>query len=241
MTYQDNLPQLRRPLRLTDRELDAESYLSTHIVSPWPGDDISYVPGLNYLSDLFMVWHEAQSCRNSDPSIALQSYLTRIQDIIDSLPPSLRWRGGLSRPTSVTPLHDTQLVNLYITALHIRSNLLQNFGSDVLLTDSTDNGLGVGGGNCKTVGQVALEHQRIVGDLLEILYHMPQAVFDANGSSMVPKIRDIGAAYLEQVSLGREGPWDGAKEKIEKLLKKLDLLDFGQGMAFLRGNDQSPG
>ncbi|KAH8896734.1 glycoside hydrolase [Thozetella sp. PMI_491] len=221
LTHQEKLAQLR-PLVLTDRELDTESYCSPHSVSPWSGDDTSYVPGLNHLSDLFMIWHEAQTTPSIQPNEALQRYTERVQATIDGLPPSIRWRGGLSRPAAVTSLHDVQVVNLYISALHIRSNLLQKFGTQ------------------SAVDHVAAEHQRIIDDLLEILYHMPQAVFDANGSSVVPKVRDIGAAYLEQLSLQHVPAGDGAREKIERLLWKLDTLDFRPAVAFLRAPELPP-
>ncbi|KAJ4174267.1 hypothetical protein NW754_004682 [Fusarium falciforme] len=139
-------------------------------------------------------------------------YLGKIQSVINGLPPELRWRGGMSRPPNVTQSHDVQIANLFVTSLEIRSNILQKFGPT------------------ETSG---LEHQKIVDDLLEVLYHLPQAVFDANGSSLVPKIRDIGAAYLEQTQLRNGSSTDAsdvARNKLERLLRKLDDLDCWQGI-----------
>jgi hypothetical protein len=182
----------------------------------WHGDTTSYVPGLNCLSDLFKIWHELLTTpMPPNPEACLKEYLTKVQSVIDHLPPELRWRGGLSRPPNVTEGHEVQIANLFITSLHIRSNLLQKL-------DPTQ----------KSV----LEHQKIVDDLLEILYHLPQAVFNANGSSVVPKIRDIGAAYLEQVERGhRIGHADGdsPRGKLERVLRKLDDLDCWQGLGFV--------
>lgn len=100
-----------------------------------------------------------------------------------------------------------------MTSLNIRSNILQKFGPTAKSTE---------------------DHQKIVDDLLEILYHLPRAVFDANGSSLVPKIRDIGAAYLEQLGSGvGEVEIGDARIKLERLLRKLDDLDCWQGIGVL--------
>ncbi|KAM0516882.1 hypothetical protein ACHAO3_007815 [Verticillium nonalfalfae] len=211
-SYQDNWPQLR-PLPLTDDELDPTGKDLDPLAAEdtaWHGNNTSYIPGLLRLSDIFWVWHEAQTIPAAmlgGAEAALARYLAQVQQVIDSLPPELRWRGGLSRPAHVTEGHDAQVVNIFITSLHIRSNLLEKFGS--------------------TSGSHE-EHQRIVDDLLEILYHLPQAVFDANGSSLVPKIRDIGASYLEQAQK-IQGMGDDVKEKMERLSRRLHDLDCWPG------------
>ncbi|TDZ37474.1 hypothetical protein C8035_v007831 [Colletotrichum spinosum] len=222
VSHQENRAHLR-PLLLTDSQLDTGPQLSTAELPPWHGDTTSYVPGLNHLSDLFLTWHEAQTAPVSlygGQEDALKHYLGRIQTIIDSFPPELRWRGGLSRPGHVTEGHDTQIANLFITSLNIRSNLLQKFGS--------------------TVETRAFEHQRIVDDLLEILYHVPQHVLEQNGNSLIPKLRDCGAAYMEQMRIGDGGGGggggpetlvnEGARLKLEKLLRKLDDIDCWPGL-----------
>ncbi|KAL0936026.1 C6 zinc finger domain containing protein [Colletotrichum truncatum] len=219
ISHQENCAHLR-PLPLTDSQLDTRPQLSVTELPPWHGDDTSYILGLNHLSDLCLTWHEAQTAPSSTydgQEGALKHYLNRIQSIIDSFPPELRWRGGLSRPVHATEGHDTQIANLFITSLHIRSNLLQKFRS--------------------TVETRAFEHQRIVDDLLEILYHMPEHVLEQNGNSLVPKLRDCGAAYMEQMTIGDgeggEGPGmlvsESARFKLEKLLRKLDDIDYWPG------------
>ncbi|KAM0433471.1 hypothetical protein ACHAPT_004351 [Fusarium lateritium] len=209
---QDRIENFPRPLPLSDDQMEPRPSPECHEPS-WHGDDTSYVPGLNSLSDLFLIWQEVQQVRkNNDPSALIKKYLEQIQSVINGLPPELRWRGGLSRPPNVTRGHEVQIANLFVTSLEIRSNILQKFGP----TDTS-----------------GLEHQRIVDDLLEILYHLPQAVFDANGSSLVPKIRDIGAAYLEQTQLRNGSSTDAsdvARNKLERLLRKLDDLDCWQGI-----------
>ncbi|WYZ35162.1 hypothetical protein EsH8_I_001438 [Colletotrichum jinshuiense] len=224
VSHQENRAHLR-PLPLTDSQLDTGPQLPHAELAGWHGDTTSYVPGLNQLSDLFLTWHEAQTAPISvygGQEEALKHFLSRIQTIIDNFPPELRWRGGLSRPAYVTEGHDTQIANLFITSLNIRSNLLQKFG--------------------RTVETRAFEHQRIVDDLLEILYHMPQHVLEQNGSSLIPKLRDCGAAYMEQMHLGGGSNGGGggagaeslvsesARLKLEKLLRKLDDIDCWPGL-----------
>lgn len=214
---QELIDAIPRPLDLTDDQMEPPGLPESDHVA-WYGDATSYVPGLNCLSDLFSIWNEVQlTPPSSDSTACLAKYLSKVQKVIDNLPPELRWRGGLSRPPNVTQGHEVQIANIFITSLHIRSNLLQKL-------DPTEKSLP--------------EHQKIVDDLLEILYHLPQAVFNANGSSVVPKIRDIGAAYLEQVEKGHgAGQTDGdsARCKLERLLRKLDDLDCWQGLGVLDG------
>ncbi|OHW93456.1 C6 zinc finger domain-containing protein [Colletotrichum incanum] len=226
VSHQENRAHLR-PLPLTDSQLDTGPQLSDAELPPWHGDTASYVPGLNQLSELFLTWHEAQTAPVSlygGQEEALKHFLSRIQTIIDNFPPELRWRGGLSRPPHVTEGHDTQIANLFITSLNIRSNLLQKFGS--------------------TVKTRAFEHQRIVDDLLEILYHMPQHVLEQNGNSLIPKLRDCGAAYMEQMNIGDgAGPEalvsESARLKLEKLLRKLDDIDCWPGLPGVESPESS--
>jgi hypothetical protein len=214
---QDRIENFPRPLPLSDDQMEPATPDMCH-EPPWHGDNTTYVPGLNSLSDLFLIWQQVQQVvADTDPQATITRYLIKVQHVLDSLPPELRWRGGLSRPANVTEGHDVQIANLFVTSLNIRSNILQKFGPTITS---------------------AQEHQKIVDDLLEILYHLPRAVFDANGSSLVPKIRDIGAAYLEQTQSGNgvsEVEIGDARVKLERLLRKLDDLDCWQGIGVLDG------
>jgi hypothetical protein len=55
-----------------------------------------------------------------------------------------------------------------------------------------------------TPGAIIDEWHRVVGELLDVLYNMPESVFDANGCSIVPKIRDIGGALLDELDIGSQ-------------------------------------
>ncbi|KAL4863187.1 hypothetical protein BDV12DRAFT_202339 [Aspergillus spectabilis] len=201
----------RRPCFFTDEEIAPVTPATEFNVPSWHGDNISYVPGLTHLLDIFLSWHHCQTDRFYLPPEQVLSYgLSRVQNSIDNLPPELRWRGGLSRPQTATSGHDVQIANIFITSLYVRSNLLQQFGKPSLHQR---------------------EHQSIASDLLEVLYHLPQPILEANRYSLIPKIRDIGGAYLDVLQI-RQGDVevvaidDEAKGKLERLLRKLGVLDL---------------
>ncbi|KAL3490037.1 hypothetical protein BJX62DRAFT_252219 [Aspergillus germanicus] len=211
------------PEPLTNHDLDPPPTptptftLSPDLFPPRVDDDekVTYVPGLTQLLQIFLTWHTCQTDRFYHPPLqVLSTGLSRIRSTIDSLPPELRWRGGMSRPRKATRGHDIQIANIFITSLYVRSNLLQQFGA-------------------KGERQHEEEHQSIVNDLLEVLYHLPQPILEANGYSLIPKIRDIGAAYLEVLQGGADvvAIDDEAKGRLERLLRKLGVLDFRPDLA----------
>lgn len=212
LTPQDNISALK-PLELSDDELDPSQNPDPY--GPWHGNDRSYVPGLNYLSKLFLLWNQSQ--QESPPSIAgLQHYMNLIKRALDYLPPELIWRGGLSRPPQSNFGTCVQTANLYITQLHIQSNILEQIihlvGSSVVQE--------------KTLNLIT-DRKSIVEDLLEILYYMPQETLEANGSSLIPKIRDIGTALFDDIRTGGEGQSlsKKASDNLKRLLTKLENLD----------------
>jgi hypothetical protein len=76
-----------------------------------------------------------------------------------------------------------------------------------------------------TPGAIIDERHRVVDELLDVLYNMPEEVFDANGYSIVPKIRDIGGALLDELRTGSQGTTLQASINLDKLLAKLESLD----------------
>ena len=211
LTPQDNL-QAMRPLDLNDGELDP----TTSAEGQWHGNTMSYIPGLNHLSNLFLLWHSSQ-LRHNQTIQGLQEHINLVQRALDDLPAELRWRGGLSRPPRSNFGTDVQVANLYITQLHIRSNLLEQL--ELLAKGQSD----------LTASQNILsQRQSIVEDLLEILSHMPRETLEANGHSLVPKIRDIGAALLDEVRMtdGSQLANEQARTDLRRLFEKLEKLDF---------------
>ncbi|KAL4767000.1 hypothetical protein BDW60DRAFT_227090 [Aspergillus nidulans var. acristatus] len=204
---------LNSPAYIPQPYADDDLYVDPSAAVPSFGQ-VTYVPGLTHLLSLFRAWHTCQIARlYRPPSEVLATALADIQNTLDTLPPPLRWRGGLSRPATATPGHDVQIANIFITSLYVRSNLLQQFAPS-------------------TAPEHQEEHQRIVSDLLEVLNHLPREILEANGYSLVPKIRDIGGAYLEllRVHADMAGELvvigDQAKAKLEGLLSQLGMLDF---------------
>ena len=154
--------------------------------------------------------------------------MTLVQRALDTLPPNLRWRGGLSRPPDSNFGTDVQTANLYVTQLHIRSTLLQQMHT--LLETHTPAPQGLQG-----LGDITKQRAMIVKDLLEILYHMSEEILEANGQSLVPKARDIGSALLDEMGMGAS-PLGGSESfdldtqkasvDLRKLLEKLERLDY---------------
>ncbi|KAK6823481.1 hypothetical protein PG987_013738 [Apiospora arundinis] len=205
-----------RPKVITDHELDGNPKTPADPLQPCRYDDISYIPGLNSLIDIFLVWQHAQQTRLQNLTFEhiLTSSLASIQRTIDALPPELRWRGGLSRPAHVTCGHDVQIANIFITSLYMRSNLVQQFGN-------------------RSHGA---QHHGLVSDLLKVLHHLPQFVLEANGTRLIPKIRDIGAAYLNELKVGstRVVADPISEVKLKQLIERLDALDYWSDPTMMR-------
>ncbi|KAL4737132.1 hypothetical protein BDV11DRAFT_207044 [Aspergillus similis] len=201
------------PAYISQTYADDDLYVDSSAAVLSPGLP-TYVPGLTHLLSLFRAWHTCQIARlYRPPTEVLSTALADIQNILDTLPPPLRWRGGLSRPTTATPGHDVQIANIFVTSLYVRSNLLQQFAPS-------------------TAPEHQDGHQGIVGDLLEVLKHLPREILEANGYSLIPKIRDIGGAYLEVLRVHADIAGElviiegQAKAKLEGLLSQLGMLDF---------------
>ncbi|KAF3034160.1 hypothetical protein E8E12_004928 [Didymella heteroderae] len=162
------------PLEVPDAQLlgQDEPPSPNHI-----GSEHSYVPGLNALSRLFMVWQSSQATATQSME-NLQAHIARTHRVADNLPPELSWkRDRINGDFGF----DVQTVNLKITQLHIRANLLEQM-----------NAIAKAEGLRITPQAIIEERHRVVDELLDILYHMPTEVFDTNGYSIIPKIRDIG-------------------------------------------------
>ena len=117
-----------RPQCLTDAELDP-SPMSYAEIPPSMEDEKHYVPGLNAFADVILAWwHAKRDMTHKSPQDALERGLSHIRQALDRLPPELRWRGGLSRPPEATWGHDAQMVQILVTSLYMKSNLLQRLG-----------------------------------------------------------------------------------------------------------------
>jgi hypothetical protein len=197
------------PLEISDEQLVDQDEPSSpdHI-----GSGYSYVPGLNALSRLFLVWQSSQA--TSVQSMQnLQAHIERAHRIVDNLPPELSWKGSAQINGDFG--FDVQTVNLKVTQLHLRSNLLEQMN-----TIAKTEGLLI------TPHAIVEERHRVVEELLDVLYHSPTEVFDANGYSIIPKIRDIGSALLDELRTGFHGRTLQASVNLDRLLAKLENLDL---------------
>ncbi|KAH7033708.1 uncharacterized protein B0I36DRAFT_266925 [Microdochium trichocladiopsis] len=204
-----------RPRPLSDSELGVPrpenldtSMLDTEAKAIWLKDNDQYITGLNSLLDVMMVWEHVKIDMAHRPAAdTLQAGMARMQAVMDNLAPELRWRGGLTRFPVPSPGHEAQTLNILITSLYIRSNLLQHLGT-----------------------VPGISHASIVSDVLGILEHISPDVHEANGFSLVKKIRDIGAAYLQELRFSGDGPLDvvddSAQRTVNILLARLEKLDF---------------
>lgn len=196
------------PLEVADAHLlnNNEPSSPDHI-----GTENSYVPGLNALSRLFMAWQSSQAIETQTMG-NVQAHIERISQLADSLPLELSWKGDHIKGDFG---FNVQTVNLKITQLFIRSNLLEQM-----------NTLAKAEGLLVTPHAIIEERHHVVDELLDILYHMPVEVFDANGHSVIPKIRDIGSALLDELRTGSHGRTLQASVNLDRLLAKLQDLDL---------------
>lgn len=213
-----------RPQCLADSSpLLSEGQTDLDLSGSWPGpesawleDGMEYITGLNSLADVLMVWEQAKvDMSHKPPADTLREGITRVQTVLDTLIPELRWRGGLARFPRPCWGHEVQTVNILITSLYLKSNLMQHLG--------------------QTPG---ISHKSIVRDVLEVLEHLPDAIHETNGISLVNKVRDIGAAYLQELRVTSDGLIhevdEEAQRAVNKLLMRLENLDF-------RPDHESPG
>ncbi|CAI6335596.1 unnamed protein product [Periconia digitata] len=201
------------PLEVSDEQLskggselvDGEDYPQTD----------SYIAGLNVLSRLFLVWQSSQAIAAQSMD-NLQRHISQAQQVLAGLPPELTWHEK-EKPVQTKKefAFTVQKVNLKVTQLHVRSNLLEQMN-----TIAKDQQLRF------TPHAIIEERHQVVDELLETLYRVPKEVFDANGYSIVPKIRDIGSALLDELRTGMHGRTSQASTSLDKLLAKLEELDM---------------
>lgn len=197
------------PVAITDGQLlDGSVSMPANATS----QEYSYVPGLNALSRLFLVWQSSQAI-SVQTMENIHEHILASHRALDGLPLELVWQDGANQSGHFG--FNVQKVNLKVTQLHIRSNLLELM-----------NALAKTEGFLVTPDAIIDERHLVVDELLHVLYTMPEEVFDANGYSIVPKIRDIGSALLDELRTGEHGRTLQASISLDKLLAKLENLDL---------------
>jgi|TARA_R110002003_G_scaffold122_10_gene11105 hypothetical protein len=197
------------PMTVTDEGLlHGPVATPTDTASP----DWSYITGLNALSRLFLIWQSSQAVPVQTFE-NLQDHLSRAHQTLNELPPELSWSEHFDSTDYFG--FNVQKVNLKVTQLHVRSNLLEQMN-----TLAREQGFRI------TPDAIISERHLVVEELLDVLYTMPEEVFDANGYSIVPKIRDIGSALFDELRTGSHGRNLQASINLDKLLAKLETLDL---------------
>jgi hypothetical protein len=194
----------------------------------WHGNTTSYIPGLDALRKVFLLWHRSQQGDCSDLN-HLRIYVDLASSVLDDLPPPLRWRGGLSRPARSNFGTDVQMVNLMITQLHIRSFLMDQMYR-----------VASASGDDAVTEEIKASRRLLIDDMLAIVYQMPEATLEANGFSLVGKLRDIGISLLDD-----DNDPSIAFANLDRLLAKLNRLDTHRSSDMLSAspgtNSASPG
>lgn len=134
-----------RPQPLSDEQLGVPplpsfdlSSLPRSAEAIWFQPRMQYITGLNSLLDVMMVWeHVKVDMAHRTPAETLRAGMARMQVVMDNLEPELRWRGGLTRFPTPDPGHEAQTLNILITSLYIRSNMLQHLGAVEGITHAT--------------------------------------------------------------------------------------------------------
>lgn len=115
-------------LEVCDTDIDA-SLLWPEQTAEWLNEDEEFISGLNSLVDILFVWERVKiDMTHREPEDTLRDGMADIQAALDNLIPELRWRGGLARYPKPSQGHEAQMVNILITSLYVRSNLLQHLG-----------------------------------------------------------------------------------------------------------------
>lgn len=200
------------PTALIPMVVSDDQLLEGPVSTPADINTHSYISGLNALSRLFLIWQTSQAI-GVQTIENLQEHISRAHQALTDLPPELVCSNGVSQSGNFG--FDVQKVNLKVTQLHIRANLLEQMNS--LAKDQ---------GFLVTPDAIIEERHLVVEELLEVLYTMPEEVFDANGFSIIPKIRDIGSALLDELRTGQHGRRLHTRENLERLLAKLEHLDL---------------
>jgi hypothetical protein len=197
------------PLEVSDEQL---LHGSTSTSNEFPEHNPSYVSGLNALSRLFLIWQSSQAIPIQTMS-NLQDHVLRAYRVLADLPPQLSWANSANQTGAFG--FNVQKVNLKVTQLHIRANLLEQMNTHAR-------------NQCVAMTPDAIVEERhlVVEELLHVLYTMPEEVFDANGHSIIPKIRDIGSTLLDELRTGSHGRTSQASSNLDKLLAKLETLDL---------------
>lgn len=158
----------------------------------------------------------------------------RLGAIMDSLPTELkvsdRAPSSNDRSDHTINQFDIMRANVHITSLYLQSTILETFASNTravisdarLVSEEAD----------RVKAQIWALRESICRELLSLLESCPPWTLEANGSSMILKIREIAATLLDEEDNQERFPEDEelSRAYVEKFVEILTSLDWGARM-----------
>jgi hypothetical protein len=154
--------------------------------------------------------------------------------IMESLPQHLRFDGTArvdhSSPDMEHVLPDPfqiMAANIHITSLYLQSSILETFASSTRFatrasTDLTEEAM-------RVRAQIWTLRESIARELLQLLENAPTWTLEANGASMIGKIREIASTLLnsdEDEGLRLAEQEATSREFVQKFVEILSKVDF---------------
>lgn len=154
-------------------------------------------------------------------------------NIMDSLPQELQFdRPGEDHRSpaddAVPDPFKIMAANIHITSLYLQSSILETFASStrtIALTSSEASDEAM-----RVRNQIWTLRESIAQELLQLLEHCPPWAVEANGASMIGKIREIASTLLntdEDEGLRLAEQEATSRGFVQKFVELLSKLDFG--------------
>ncbi|KIV98806.1 uncharacterized protein PV09_09456 [Verruconis gallopava] len=160
---------------------------------------------------------------------AIFQVFQRLSEILNSLPDELKLpshKENVSQTFSDIPdQFEIMRANIHITSLYLQSTILETFAS----TNSSANQslqADVSDEASRVRTKIWRFRESIAQELLQVLESCTPWTLEANGASMIIKVREIASTLLDDEDL-IENEADSTREYITKFVEILSNLDFG--------------
>jgi len=154
--------------------------------------------------------------------------------IMDELPPELRFNQG-NEESHASPNTEENpdpwkimAANIHITSLYLQSSILETFANSTRVISQPSPELSEEVTRVRT--QIWTLRESIAQELLQLLENCPSWTVEANGASMIGKIREIASTLLnseEDEGLRLAEQEATSREFVQKFVEILSKLDFG--------------
>lgn len=224
--HRQSLDDSMRPLDLSDEQLDNMDETvdqGSHV----KGGSLakSYVPGMLLLCDLFSIYTESFEIRHDKALPAHTRYLGlcetlhKIQHCLDDAPLQLRLEEYASTHGSG---FEVQRANLLISKMYVSSSLLEQCYT-LHVESATDDAPAAD----QTKLDLETQRRTVISETLQILKSIATRALEANGSSMITRIRQV-ASILVGIIQGQNGTEQDnttAKKELAEFVEILGTLD----------------